>query len=343
MYYFRINNIIKIIPILYFLKEIGQVAKLWRNLKTSQKFEGSKMNNEKDELKECIAREFEEIAKEEEESLEKDTSLVVPEGTKEAVLARLKEQMREYQREQAENEAREREEAINNLSEEDRKALELGRKMLKAEVGTADTSEKKVHYRRKPLKIYLALAAVIVCVLAMGITSMGGPERVVRMVRQAVGDRDVEQVDSNKTDKQNKIIEGEAEEEAYQKIRDTFDTDVVKVFVCLPDMKFDTMNLDESKQVAEMYYSYDGETIGYIINMPYRDSSWGVDFEDSVEKKYSKEIHKCKINITLYEIEDSNVPKCVAKFKYGNIEYMLMGTMSEQNFEKILKNLFFPK
>lgn len=293
------------------------------------------MNNEKDELKECIAREFEEIAKEEEESLEKDTSLVVPEGTKEAVLARLKEQMREYQREQAENEARER--------EEDRKALELGRKMLKAEVGTADTSEKKVHYSRKPLKIYLALAAVIVCVLAMGITSMGGPERVVRMVRQAVGDRDVEQVDSNKTDKQNKIIEGEAEEEAYQKIRDTFDTDVVKVFVCLPDMKFDTMNLDESKQVAEMYYSYDGETIGYIINMPYRDSSWGVDFEDSVEKKYSKEIHKCKINITLYEIEDSNVPKCVAKFKYGNIEYMLMGTMSEQNFEKILKNLFFPK
>lgn len=301
------------------------------------------MNNEKDEMKECIAREFEEIAKEEEESLEKDTSLVVPEGTKEAVFARLKEQMREYQREQAENEAREREEAINNLSEEDRRALELGRKMLKAEVGTADTSEKKVHYRRKPLKIYLALAAVIVCVLAMGITSMGGPERVVRMVRQAVGDRDVEQVDSNKTDKQNKIIEGEAEEEAYQKIRDTFDTDVVKVFVCLPDMKFDTMNLDESKQVAEMYYSYDGETIGYIINMPYRDSSWGVDFEDSVEKKYSKEIHKCKINITLYEIEDSNVPKCVAKFKYGNIEYMLMGTMSEQNFEKILKNLFFPK
>ena len=343
MYYFRINNIIKIIPILYFLKEIGQVAKLWRNLKTSQKFEGSKMNNEKDELKECIAREFEEIAKEEEESLEKDTSLVVPEGTKEAVLARLKEQMREYQREQAENEAREREEAINNLSEEDRKALELGRKMLKAEVGTADTSEKKVHYRRKPLKIYLALAAVIVCVLAMGITSMGGPERVVRMVRQAVGDRDVEQVDSNKTDKQNKIIEGEAEEEAYQKIRDTFDTDVVKVFVCLPDMKFNTMTLDESKQVAEMYYSYDGETIGYIINMPYRDSSWGVDFEDSIEKEYSKSVNNCEIKITLYKLKDNEKSGCVAKFKYGSIEYLLTGTMKQQEFEKILKNLVFPK
>ena len=291
------------------------------------------MNNEKDELKECIAREFEEIAK-------KDTSLVVPEGTKEAVLARLKEQMREYQREQAENEAREREEAINNLSEEDRRALELGRKMLKAEVGTADTSEKKVHYRRKPLKIYLALAAVIVCVLAMGITSMGGPERVVRMVRQAVGDREVEK---NSTSRKIKTIASEDEEKAYQEIRDTFDTDVVKTLVCLPDMKFDTMNLDESKQVAEIYYSYNDETIGYIINVPYRDSSLGVDFEDPIEKKYSKEIHGCKMNITLYKIEDSKVPKCVAKFKYGSIEYLLMGTMDEQDFEKILKNLVFPK
>lgn len=301
------------------------------------------MNNEKDELKECIAREFEEIAKEEEESLEKDTSLVVPEGTKEAVLARLKEQMREYQREQAENEAREREEAINNLSEEDRRALELGRKMLKAEVGTADTSEKKVHYRRKPLKIYLALAAVIVCVLAMGITSMGGPERVVRMVRQAVGDRDVEQVDSNKTDKQNKIIEGEAEEEAYQKIRDTFDTDVVKVFVCLPDMKFDTMNLDEKKQVAELYYTYQKRKIVYIVNNGYRESSWGIDIEDSIEKEYSKEINGCNMNIVVYKVENSNQSRCVSKFKYEGVEYFMMGLMEEGDFEKILKNLFFPK
>lgn len=301
------------------------------------------MNNEKDELKECIAREFEEIAKEEEESLEKDTSLVVPEGTKEAVLARLKEQMREYQCEQAENEAREREEAINNLSEEDRRALELGRKMLKAEVGTADTSEKKVHYSRKPLKIYLALAAVIVCVLAMGITSMGGPERVVRMVRQAVGDRDVEQVDSNKTDKQNKIIEGEAEEEAYQKIRDTFDTDVVKVFVCLPDMKFDTMNLDEKKQVAELYYTYQKRKIVYIVNTGYRESSWGIDIEDSIEKEYSKEINGCNMNIVVYKVENSNQSRCVSKFKYEGVEYFMMGLMEEGDFEKILKNLFFPK
>lgn len=93
------------------------------------------MNDKKDEFKECIAREFEEIAREEEEFLENDTSLVVPEGTKEAVLARVREQIRAYEMEQTRKET---EEAINHLSEEDREALELGRKMLKAGIGQKD-------------------------------------------------------------------------------------------------------------------------------------------------------------------------------------------------------------
>lgn len=99
------------------------------------------MNDKKDEFRECIAREFEEIAREEEEFLKNDTSLVVPEGTKEAVLARVREQIRAYEMEQAEKEAKEREEAVNHLSEEDRKALELGRKMLKAEIGQSEPEE----------------------------------------------------------------------------------------------------------------------------------------------------------------------------------------------------------
>ena len=93
------------------------------------------MNDKKDEFKECIAREFEEIAREEEEFLENDTSLVVPEGTKEAVLARVREQIRAYEMEQAEKEA------INHLSEEDREALELGHKMLKAGIGQKDPED----------------------------------------------------------------------------------------------------------------------------------------------------------------------------------------------------------
>lgn len=304
------------------------------------------MNDKKDEFKECIAREFEEIAREEEEFLENDTSLVVPEGTKEAVLARVREQIRAYEMEQARKEAEEREEAINNLSEEDREALELGRKMLKAGIGQNDPEEpsgKKVRRKKKPLKMYLALAAVIVCVLAMEITSMGGPERIVRMMAQNVGDREVDQVDSNHTDKENKVIEGEDEEKAYQEIGDNFDTEVVKIFICLPGMRFDSMEVDKDKQMADMYYYYNNKTIAYCINVSYRDGSWGVDFEDPIDKEYSKEIHGCKIEITKYKPNQKGLPRWDARFEYNNIEYLLTGTMKQQEFEKILNNLFFPK
>lgn len=300
------------------------------------------MNDKKDEFKECIAREFEEIAREEEEFLENDTSLVVPEGTKEAVLARVREQIRAYEMEQTRKETEEREEAINHLSEEDREALELGRKMLKAGIGQNDPEEpsgKKVRRKKKPLKMYLALAAVIVCVMAMGITSMGGPERIVRMMTQDVGDREVEYtVKGEKV----KTIENEDEEKAYQKIRDTFNTDIVKVILCLSDMTFDSMNLEKDKQVAEMYYNYEGKTIAYIINAPYRENSLGIDFEDSVEKEYTKKINGCEIKITIYKIDGEKIPGCVAKFKYNNIEYLLNGTMKQQDFEKIINNLIFP-
>lgn len=304
------------------------------------------MNDKKDEFKECIAREFEEIAREEEEFLENDTSLVVPEGTKEAVLARVREQIRAYEMEQTRKETEEREEAINHLSEEDREALELGRKMLKAGIGQKDPKEpsgKKVRRKKKPLKMYLALAAVIVCVLAMGITSMGGPERIVRMMTQDVGDREVDQVDSNHADKENKVIEGEDEEKAYQEIRDAFGTEVVKVCVCLPEMRFDSMELDKDKQMADVYYYYNNKTIAYCINVPYRDGSWGIDFEDPIDKEYSKEIQGCTIEITKYKPNQKGLPRWDARFEYNNIEYLLTGTMKQQEFEKILKKLIFPK
>lgn len=298
------------------------------------------MNDKKDEFKECIAREFEEIAREEEEFLENDTSLVVPEGTKEAVLARVREQIRAYEMEQTRKET---EEAINHLSEEDREALELGRKMLKAGIGQKDPEEpsgKKVRRKKKPLKMYLALAAVIVCVLAMGITSMGGPERIVRMMTQDVGDREVEYtVKGEKV----KTTENEEEEKAYQEIRDNFDTDVVKICICLPEMRFDSMELDKEKQMADMYYYYNNKTIAYCINVPYRDGSWGIDFEDAIDEEYSKKIHGCKIEITKYKPNQKGLPRWDARFEYDNIEYLLTGTMKQRDFEKILNNLFFPE
>jgi len=234
--------------------------------------------------------------------------------------------------------AEEADDIISKLSPEDREALELGRKMMKAEIGATANDHKKPRGRKRPLKIYMALAAVIICVLAMGITSIGGPERVVRMVRQAVGDRDVEQVDSSD---ENKIIEGEKEEKAYQEIKDTFDIEAVKILWKPDKMKFTYMTIDDENQVAELYYKYKKKIMVYFINLSYSDNSWGVDIEDEVLEEYEKQVNGCSIDIKEYKIKDNNVNKYTAKFRYKKVEYFLVATMEKEEFEKILNNLFF--
>lgn len=236
--------------------------------------------------------------------------------------------------------AEEADDIISKLSPEDREALELGRKLMKAEIGATVNDRKKSRGRKRPLKIYMALAAVIICVLAMGITSIGGPERVVRMVRQAVGDRDVE-----KTSRSNKIktVEDEKEEKAYEYLYTIYNTDVVRIPATMQGIKFQSMELDEKNQVAEFYYEYDEETIAYFINFSYSDGAWGIDIEDKLQERYKKTVKKCDIEISTYEVKNSDRPRCVAKFQYDNKEYFIMGTMKQKEFEKILKNLFFPK
>ena len=323
------------------------------------------MNEKKDEFKEWVVSTFDKEAEQELRRLqEKEEKFEVPEGVKEAVFERLQEQLRERNERNAsrqeveeggnivsrqnteENDdnvdcrnVEEADDIINKLSPEDREALELGRKMMKAEIGATANDYKKPRGRKRPLKIYMALAAVIICVLAMGITSIGGPERVVRMVRQAVGDRDVEQVDSSD---ENKMIEGEDEEEAYEKIGKELNVKPVKIITGLKGMKFKEMIYDKESQIAEFIYKYRKKTVAYFVNASYLDSSFGINVDDSKVKEYKKKIKGREIRISEYEVEENKEYRYIASFKEKGIEYYIVASMTEKDFEKILKNLLFP-
>ena len=323
------------------------------------------MNEKKDEFKEWVVSTFDKEAEQELRRLqEKEEKFEVPEGVKEAVFERLQEQLRERNERNAsrqeveeggniisrqnteENDdnvncrnVEEADDIINKLSPEDREALELGRKMMKAEIGATANDHKKPRGRKRPLKIYMALAAVIICVLAMGITSIGGPERVVRMVRQAVGDRDVEY---SLTGKNVKSVENEDEEKSYQKVEDIFGMEVVKFAWKPKQMKFDYLELDEDNQVAELYYNYKDNIIVYLINMSYSENSWGLDGVDEMAREFEKQVNGQTITIKEYKIKGKKEKKYIAKYEYKKVEYFIIGTMKYSEFEKILNNLFFP-
>lgn len=186
--------------------------------------------------------------------------------------------------------------------------------------------------------MYIGLAAALVLAMAVGVTSLGGPERIIRMLTQMVGDREVVQVDSSDD---NKVIVKEEEEEAYQKVREEFGVDPVRIFWRPRGMKFIKMQLDEEMRIAEINFKYNEESIVYWINASYAKSSWGIDVEDNVTEKYTKEINDCLIEIKEYEILQTKAKRYSASFRYNGLEYFIMGKIQKEEFEEIINNLYF--
>lgn len=307
------------------------------------------MEKKKDMLEQHLAENFIELAKEEEQQINhiknhgSEDDIRMPEGTKEAIRAKLDDEIEKIKE-------AEREEIYSRLSEEDRYALERGRKIIQEEKERAKASgaeevpaeeSTREHTRkkrgRKPWKMYIAVAAII-AMGAVSITAVGGPERMVMMVRQAVGDREVEKVNSSD---ENLVIVEEDEEEAYQKISDEFGVELVRIVERPTSMKFDKMIFNQINQAAEVWYQMDEESVVYIINASYKSSSLGIDMEDEVLKSEKKEVSGCEILLKEYQITNTSERRYSAQFANKGVEYLLIGIMEKDDFEKIIENLYF--
>ena len=228
--------------------------------------------------------------------------------------------------------------AMEGLSEEDQEALRLGRELQKRRKEKEE--EKSRSKRRHHRKRITAAAAVLVLVIGIGTTGVGGTKRIVEMVEQAVGDRQVSKVNSSK--KSAKTIENDDEAKIYQQIKDLLGFDSVRVIRFDESMKYLYGEIDEEMQTAQLLYKYDGANISYIISGTYSDGSMGKDLEDDLTNRYNFEEGKLKAEVTEYELPKSKQKKYSASFEYQGVCYQLTGTTEKSAFEKILKNLHFP-
>lgn len=283
-------------------------------------------------IKEELEREAEEIRKEN----EAEGEMVLPDELQDRISQGLQAQIDDY----------EWKKRYPNLTDEEIKAMRLGQELLKKEnMGEAEKQaepeepEKKTVRKKRGIRFYLGLAAVFVLVLAIGVTSLGGAERVVRFVKSMVGEREVVQVDSGEDNMI--IIEGDAEE-AYQVIGDKLGIEPVRpLHGSVEGLVFNSMEFDEVLQLAELSYSFNNELIYYFINASYSESSWGIDVEDNVTDKYEIEKKDCLIKVTEYETPESKTKRYSASFQYKGLEYYLIGTVEKAEFEKIIENLYF--
>lgn len=268
------------------------------------------------------------------EELQKEADNICQEIQEEALPPEVRERMKQNLEQKIDEYEKER--LYSSLSEEDREALRLGREMLRKESG--GHSRGVVVRKKRRLRVSFALAAVLVLVIAVGANSFGVLDRAIKIGQVMVGQREVVQIDSSE---KTKTIVEENEEKAYQLIKDEFGTDPVRIVARPEGMSFQKMKYDRESQIGEFYYSYNDEQLLYVISTSYRDSSWGVDVEDNMGNTYQKEVRGCSIQVKEYETPESKTHRYTAKFKHKNMEYLMIGTMEQAEFDNILENLHF--
>lgn len=229
----------------------------------------------------------------------------------------------------------------------DEEEEEIGASEAKADAGREFSEEDKelirlgkIYRKRKKLHRYLVAAAAIVGVLAFGITSMGGPKKVFEKFERNVLGREQNGIDS---DDNTKFVETIDEEEVYQEIEDKYGFTPVKP-VYRPEgvVLLGTTIGDEIQGIHMNYGIGDEVSLSYFIRPNYREGSYGTDMEDEVIDEYYLENGELSINVKQYRLEDGNVKRWSAEFSYNDVNYFLVAMdMEKQEFEKILKNLFF--
>lgn len=286
-------------------------------------------------------REEEQFAAFMEEQMQKEAEQIEEELKKNPEIARLSPGDGAKERLYERIEEYERQQAVRRLSPEDQEALRLGRQIQKEKAREEESkaASRPGSVRKRFFKRLAGVAAVVVIVAAVGITGVGGPDRMMEVAQQLFGGREVTKVNSNEN---HVLSSAESEEEkAYQEIKNELGIEAVRIVKLLPEMEFLDMQIDQDLQVANLFYYNGGEIISYIISCSQGESVWGMDVEDTFIREYKYPLELVEASIQEYEIEQTGEKKYSAIFDYQDIHYQLTGIMKQQELEEILNNLHF--
>ncbi len=260
-----------------------------------------------------------------------------PKGMKEAVMRKIYEQQHP--------------EIYDGMSEEDKEALRLGRELLakrkeerekdpdiRPDTAVSPRTKKSRKSRKFKLRVCALVAVMVMTILAVGITSIGGPQHLAEMVDRVFEGRS--QISINSKDAE--IIEADSEEErAYQRVKDELGFDAVRFCYKPKGMSFKGSQIDSALQFAYFMYSYNDKTINYNIVTNYRLHAMKFDIDDKLVDEYKILVDKVEISVKQFYIEESGETEYSAQYVYKDVDYLIFGVIDKETFEKIIKNLNF--
>ena len=207
-------------------------------------------------------------------------------------------------------------------------------------VKNTDAGTETVVYRRKKKRLLLvSLVAVLVLVLGTGMTSVGSKSYWKVLWERITGDEPMKVI--NVEDMNQYSTEDVDEVAAYREIDDALGISVVRIIHRPKKMWFDQYVIDTKQEQAKLFYKYNNEIIQYTIYVNDQDSSLGRKEEDVKTGEYVVSTDKIEIKVEEFQIPKYSTHRQVANFEYQGVRYQLKGIMEKEEFEIILKNLYF--
>lgn len=238
--------------------------------------------------------------------------------------------------EQIEKKVRE-DKSLDDITVSDEMEKELFNKIQDYEY---DKRHKKVVRKKKKSKLVIgALAAVLILVCGSVMTSVGSKSYWKVLWERDNGDENSNII--NVEDMETKESEDIDELEVDKEITKVMGASLVKMQYKPEDMILKKYSVDREQRRAILFYQYGEQVIRYTMYTNSKDSSLGQKTVDNLTNVYEIENKGQKIQVEEYEVKNTKEKRYIAEFEYKDVQYQLKGIMEKDEFEKILKNLFF--
>ena len=223
----------------------------------------------------------------------------------------------------------EEEKLRNALPERDKEALRIGRKV--------QNKRERAKRNKKVLRRMAGLAAAVAVVIGVGVTSIGGKKLFVDVFEKNFGGEDKTYVESGDSEMVGEITE----EKAWKEVKEMLGEEPVRVSYKPKNARFLNVVVDRELQEATLYYSVDEKILNIRIVSRYVKSSTGMDVSDELLQKYDIQLPETKVTVKEYNVLETGEKEYIAQFTYKNSEYFFTGIIDKEEFEKIIKNLYF--
>ena len=209
------------------------------------------------------------------------------------------------------------------LSEEDRLALEIGRKKIQ-----------KKKWRQKYRRLHRGMgvvAAVLCCVLIVGVTSEANRVRIANLWNEITGKEEVLQFvnddiyqDANLQEKQD-----------IQKIKKEIGLEAIEFCYKTKGLFYQNCDIEKEVNRAWMYYSYGDQIVTVMMMKKVKDMAYGETQDGNVIDKFTLQTQVGQVEVQETKGREKIVYE--AKFMVGECYYRIHGALPKEEFLKMIE------